>query len=107
MKKTSLGKFYLLLRIGFSLLIIIGLINFKNLPILIPIHWDGSGAINNSVEKGRFLLSIWLVYSATLFIDKIAYKREDYKNNTSYNIIIIVVLSILLLVFAYLLLRNI
>ncbi|WP_371416001.1 hypothetical protein [Anaerococcus octavius] len=26
--------------------------NFKNLPDLIPIHWNGSGAVNNSIEKG-------------------------------------------------------
>lgn len=107
MKKTSLSKFYFLLRIGFSLLIVIGLINLKNLPDLIPIHWDGSGSVNNSVEKGYFLLSIWLIYSATLLIDKIVYKRADYKDDKTSNIIIIAVLTLFLLVFAYLLLKNI
>lgn len=107
MKKTRLSKFYFLLRIGFSLLIVIGLINLKNLPDLIPIHWDSSGSANNSVEKGYFLLSIWLIYSATLLIDKIVYKRDDYRNNKTSNIIIIAVLTLFLLVFAYLLLKNI
>lgn len=107
MKKTSLSKFYFLLRIGFSLLIVIGLINLKNLPDLIPIHWDSSGSVNNSVEKGYFLLSIWLIYSATILIDKIVYKRDDYRNNKTSNIIIIAVLTLFLLVFAYLLLKNI
>ena len=107
MKKTSLSKFYFLLRIGFSLLIVIGLINLKNLPDLIPIHWDSSGLVNNSIEKGHFLLSIWLIYSATILIDKIVYKRDDYRNNKTSNIIIIAVLTLFLLVFAYLLLKNI
>lgn len=107
MKKTSLSKFYFLLRIGFSLLMVVGLINLKNLPDLIPIHWDSSGSVNNSVEKGYFLLSIWLIYSATILIDKIVYKRDDYRNNKTSNIIIIAVLTLFLLVFAYLLLKNI
>lgn len=107
MKKTSFNKFYLLLRIGFSLLIVIGLINIENLPDLIPIHWDSSGAVNNSIEKGYFLLNIWLIYSATILIDKIAYKRADYKDNKTSNIIIIAVLTLFLLIFAYLLLTNI
>lgn len=107
MKKTSFTKAYLLLRIAFSLLLIIGLINLKNLPDLIPIHWDSSGADNNSIEKGYFLLNIWLISSATILIDKIAYKRADYRNNKTSNIIIIAVLTLFLLVFAYLLLANI
>lgn len=86
---------------------VVGLINLKNLPDLIPIHWDSSGSVNNSVEKGYFLLSIWLIYSATILIDKIVYKRDDYRNNKTSNIIIIAVLTLFLLVFAYLLLKNI
>lgn len=104
MKKTSFTKAYLFLRIAFSLLLVIGIINFKNLPDLIPIHWNGGGAVNNSIEKGHFLLSIWIIYSVILLIDKIAYKRADYKDS---NIIIIVVLTLFLLIFAYLLLTNI
>lgn len=107
MKKTSLSKSYFLLRIGFSLLMVIGLINLKNLPDLIPIHWDSSGLVNNSIEKGHFLLSIWLIDSATILIDKIIYKRADYKDDKTSNIIIIAVLTLFLLVFAYLLLKNI
>lgn len=107
MKKTSFTKAYLFLRIAFSLLLVIGIINFKNLPDLIPIHWNGSGEVNNSIEKGHFLISIWIIYSATLLIDKIAYKRADYKDNRTSNIIIIVVLTLFLLIFAYLLLRYI
>ena len=95
-----------MLRVAFYLLTIIGIINFKKLPDLIPIHWDSSGSANNSVEKGYFLLSIWLIYSATLLIDKIIYKREDYKDDITSNIII-AVLILFLLVFAYLLLKNI
>lgn len=104
MKKNSFTKAYLFLRIAFSLLLVIGIINFKNLPDLIPIHWNGGGAVNNSIEKGHFLLSIWIIYSVILLIDKIAYKRADYKDS---NIIIIVVLTLFLLIFAYLLLTNI
>lgn len=107
MKKTDFNKAYLLLRIAFSLLIIIGMINLKNLPDFIPIHWDGSGSVNNSIEKGHFLLSIWLIYSATILIDNIVSKRDDYRNNKTSNIIIIIVLTMFLLIFAYLLLRNI
>ncbi|MBM0046622.1 hypothetical protein JNO63_05895 [Anaerococcus sp. mt242] len=107
MKKTSFNKAYRLLKIAFYLLTVIAIINFKNLPDLILIHWNGSGAVNNSVEKGHFLLSIWIIYSATLLIDKIEYKRADYKDNKTSNIIIIVVLTLFLLIFAYLLLTNI
>ena len=107
MKKIDFDKAYRLLKIGFYLLTVIGIIKFKNLPDLIPIHWDGSGAVNNSIEKGHLLLSIWIIYSATLLIDKISYKRADYKDNRTSNIIIIVVLTLLLLIFAYLLLTNI
>lgn len=107
MKKTSFNKAYRLLKIAFYLLTVIAIINFKNLPDLIPIHWNGSGAVNNSIEKGHFLLSIWIIYSATLLIDKIEYKRADYKDNKTSNIIIIVVLTLFLLIFAYLLLTNI
>lgn len=107
MKKTDFNKAYRLLRVAFYLLTVIGIIKFKNLPDLIPIHWDSSGSVNNSVEKGYFLLSIWLIYSATLLIDKIVYKRDDYRNNKTSNIIIIAVLTLFLLVFAYLLLKNI
>lgn len=107
MKKNSFSNVYLLLRIGFSLLIVIGLINFKNLPDLIPIHWNETGLINNSIEKGHFLLCIWLVYTATVIIDNIINKRADYRDNKTNNIIIIVVLATFLLIFAYLLLRYI
>ncbi|WP_416334957.1 DUF1648 domain-containing protein [Anaerococcus sp. DFU013_CI05] len=104
MKKTSFNKANRLLKIAFYLLTVIAIIN---LPDLIPIHWNGSGAVNNSIEKGHFLLSIWIIYSATLLIDKIEYKRADYKDNKTSNIIIIVVLTLFLLIFAYLLLTNI
>ena len=107
MKKTDFTNAYLLLKIAFYLLTIIGIINFKSLPDLIPIHWDSSGSVNNSVEKGHFLLSIWLIYSATILIDKIVYKRADYKDDKTSNIIIIAVLTLFLLIFAYLLLKNI
>ena len=107
MKKTDFTKAYRLLRVAFYLLTAIGIIKFKSLPDLIPIHWDGSGAVNNSIEKGHLLLSIWIIYSAILLIDKIAYKRANYKDNKTSNIIIIAVLTLFLLIFAYLLLTNI
>lgn len=107
MKKIDFNKAYRLLSVAFYLLTVIGIIKFKNLPDLIPIHWNGSGEVNNSIEKGHFLISIWIIYSATLLIDKIAYKRADYKDNRTSNIIIIVVLTLFLLIFAYLLLTNI
>lgn len=107
MKKIDFNKAYRLLSVAFYLLTVIGIIKFKNLPDLIPIHWNGSGEVNNSIEKGHFLISIWIIYSATLLIDKIAYKRADYKDNRTSNIIIIVVLTLFLLNFAYLLLRYI
>ncbi|WP_394011179.1 DUF1648 domain-containing protein [Anaerococcus cruorum] len=107
MKKTSFNNAYRLLRVAFYLLTVIGLINLKNLPDLIPIHWDSSGAVNNSIEKGHFLLSIWLIYSAIILIDNMVSKRDDYRNNKTRNIIIIIVLTLFLLIFAYLLLTNI
>lgn len=88
-------------------MLIITLINFNKLPSLVPINWNASGSVNTNIEKSHFLLSIWILYIATLLIDHLVNKRKIKSYSRTNNICIIIVLTIFLLGLAYILLKLI
>ncbi len=109
MERTNFKRAYTLLKVGYVVLLIITLINFNKLPSLVPINWNASGSVNTNIEKSYFLLSIWILYIATLFIDldHLVNKRKIKSYSRTNNICIIIVLTIFLLGFAYILLKLI
>lgn len=69
--KARIKSAYALLRALFSLLLAVSILNIKKLPNQVPIQWDGSGGVSSSIDKGHFLISIWIVYTAAILIDKL------------------------------------
>ena len=107
MERTNFKRAYILLKVGYVGLLIITLINFNKLPSLVPINWNACGSVNTNIEKSYFLLSIWILYMVSLLVDPLSNNRKDMYYSRTNNICIIIVLTIFLLGFAYILLKLI
>lgn len=103
--KARIKAAYAVLRALYSLLILVSIINIKKIPAQVPIQRNGNGGVSTSIEKGYFIISIWIIYTAVILIDQVTNKK-DYYDKTS-NISIISVLSIFFIGFSYILLKMI
>lgn len=107
MKKSIFRKFFIFYCIALLGLMIMTLINYNNLPPIIPIRWGSGGVVTGDIAKNLYLLSLAMLLVGVGLIIRLTGKDAIKDKSKSENLILVIAIGIIILGLTYILFKAI